>query len=170
MGATHPMMRTAFLLSLLFLLLPLSGCFGSSEDEISPQAPPFYPDINDRQFLDWEWNGSYSVVLEQGPYTPLEVQEATFEVDTSDIWETGPPTSNVHLSYWLPSNTVDGEKVPVIAVISPYFSYGQPGSESGATNVVGAGRGEFIYDNYIPPPSVSLNISFRCHHLNGFHL
>ena len=27
-----------------------------------------------------------------------------------------------------------------------------------------------FYDNYIPPPSVSLNISFRCHHLNGFHL
>ena len=150
MGATHPMMRTAFLLSLLFLLLPLSGCFGSSEDENLPQESSYYPDINDRQFLDWEWNGSYSMVLEQGPYTALEVQEATFEVDTSDIWETGPPTSNVHLSYWLPSNTEDGEKVPVIAVVSPYFSYGQPGDESGATNVVGAGRGEFIYDNYIP--------------------
>ena len=88
-------MRTAFLLSLLFLLLPLSGCFGSSEDENLAQEFSYYPDINDRQFLDWEWNGSYSMVLEQGPYTPLEVQEATFEVDTSDIWETGPPTSNI---------------------------------------------------------------------------
>ena len=58
--------------------------------------------------------------------------------------------SQVHLSYWLPSNTQEGEKVPVIAVVSPYYSFGQPGSESGATDVVGAGRGEFIYDNFIP--------------------
>ena len=33
---------------------------------------------------------------------------------------------------------------------SPYYSYGQPGSESGATNVVAAGLGEFIFDNYVP--------------------
>ena len=43
-----------------------------------------------------------------------------------------------------------GDQVPVIAVISPYFSYGQQGSESSPTNVVAAGRGEFIYDNFIP--------------------
>ena len=90
------------------------------------------------------------MVLEQGPYSALDIQEAFIEVDTSDIWETGPPTSNLHLSYWLPNNTLTGEKVPVIAIISPYYSYGQPGSESGATNVVAAGRGEFIFDNYVP--------------------
>ena len=89
------------------------------------------------------------MVLEQGPYSALDVQEAFIEVDTSDIWETGPPTSNTHLSYWLPNNTLTGEKVPVIAIISPYYSYGQLGSESGATNVVAAGRGEFIFDNYV---------------------
>ena len=82
MGATHPMMRTAVLLSLLILLVPLSGCFGSSDEDKTPEPALYYPDINDRQFLDWEWNGSYSMVLEQGPHTVLEVQEATFEVDT----------------------------------------------------------------------------------------
>jgi len=55
-----------------------------------------------------------------------EVQEATFEVDTSAVWETGPATSNVHLSYWLPSNTELGEQVPVIAVVSPYFPLVNP--------------------------------------------
>ena len=35
-------------------------------------------------------------------------------------------------------------------MVSPYFDYGQPGSASSPTNVVGAGRGEFIYDNFIP--------------------
>ena len=90
------------------------------------------------------------MVLNPGPYSALPVQEAMIEVDTSEIWETGPPTSNVHLSYWLPSNTELGDKVPVMGIVSPYYSFGQPGSESGATNVVAAGRGEFIFDNYLP--------------------
>ena len=95
---------------------------------MAEEEAPIYPYIEDRHTLEWNWSGAYSMVLEPGPHYALDVQEATFEVDTSEIWETGPPTSNVHLSYWLPSNTLDGEKVPVIAVVSPYFSFGQPGS------------------------------------------
>ena len=143
-------MRTALPLAILVFLTPLSGCFAEDitpEEEITSSP---YPDIYDRQNLDWNWTHSYSYVLEQGPYYALDVQSAFIEVDTSDIWETGPATSEVHLSYWLPSNTQEGDKVPVIAVISPYFSYGQQGSESGATDVVGAGRGEFIFENFIP--------------------
>ena len=144
-------MRSAWMLVLLVLLGPLSGCLGaSSTDAEAVDESTMYPNVWDRHQLDWNWTDSYSYVLEPGPYTALDVQEATFEVDTSAVWETGPATSNVHLSYWLPSNTEMGEQVPVIAVVSPYFSFGQPGDESGATNVVGAGRGEFIYDNYVP--------------------
>ena len=98
MGATHPMMRIAVMLSFLVLIGPLSGCFGDEELVEEEVEQPFYPDIHERQFLQWDWNGSYAMVLEQGPYLPLPVQEAMIEVDTSDIWETGPPTSNVHLS------------------------------------------------------------------------
>jgi len=143
-------MRAAILMTLLFVLVPLSGCLGSEKTEDEPIESSYYPDIYDRKDLKWEWNGTYSMVLSPGPYDALPVQEALIEVDTSDIWETGPETSEVHLSYWLPSNTELGEKVPVIGIVSPYYSYGQPGSESGATNVVAAGRGEFIYDNYVP--------------------
>ena len=89
-----------------------------------------YPSIWQRYNLDWNWTDSYSYTLQPGPYHALEVQEATFEVDTSEVWETGPASSSIHLSYWLPSNTEMGEQVPIIAVISPYFSYGQQGSES----------------------------------------
>ena len=137
-------------MTLLFVLVPLSGCLGGEKTEDEPIESSYYPDIYDRKDLKWEWNGTYSMVLSPGPYDALPVQEALIEVDTSDIWETGPETSEVHLSYWLPSNTELGEKVPVIGIVSPYYSYGQPGSESGATNVVAAGRGEFIYDNYVP--------------------
>jgi hypothetical protein len=137
------------MLALLIITTSLSGCFGA-EETTQKTTVDLYPDIYDRHNLDWNWTGSYSMVLEEGPYIPLEVQETIIEVDTTGVWEGGPNSAEVHLSYWLPSNTERGEKVPVIAVISPYFSYGQPGDESTPTNVVGAGRGEFIYDNFIP--------------------
>ena len=141
----------ATLLVALLLNVLLAGCFGSPET-ISKDAEPSsnYPDIHERHTLEWNWTGSYSRVLEDGPHEPLSVQEATIDVDTSGTWEGGPNTAEVHLSYWLPSNTELGDQVPVIAVISPYFSYGQQGSESSPTNVVSAGRGEFIYDNFVP--------------------
>ena len=39
------------------------------------------------------------------------------------------------------------EQVPVIAVIS---SYGTQGDESTPINIVSVGRGEFIFENFIP--------------------
>ena len=123
----------------------LSGCLGREGD-----VDNSYPSIWDRSDLDWDTSGTFSRVLESGPFYALEVQEVMIEVDTSSVWETGPSSAEVHLSYWLPSNTADGEKVPVIAVISPYFSYGFPGDESTPTSIVGAGRGEFIFENFVP--------------------
>ena len=141
----------ATLLVALLLNVLLAGCFGSPETISQDDEPSSnYPDIYERHTLEWNWTGSYSRVLEDGPHEPLSVQEATIDVDTSGTWEGGPNAAEVHLSYWLPSNTELGDKVPVIAVISPYFSYGQQGSESSPTNVVSAGRGEFIYDNFVP--------------------
>jgi len=139
----------AAVLALLILCIPLSGCL-SDNAGLEPSETDDRLRLEDRYLIEWNWTGSYSRVLEDGPYTALPVQEALIEVDTSDIWETGPPTSEVHLSYWLPSNTEAGEQVPVIAVISPYYSYGPQGSESSPTNVVSPGRGEFIFDNYVP--------------------
>ncbi len=141
----------AFSIALIFILVNMSGCIfsnNSTTDEISEKVT--YPSIYDRHTLTWQDNHTFSYILEQGPHYALDVQEAFIEVDTSEIWETGPETSEVHLSYWLPSNTLDGEQVPVIAVISPYYSYGAQGDESSPTNIVSAGRGEFIFENFVP--------------------
>lgn len=143
-------MRQAILLAVMCLMLPLSGCFSPGESTQSNIEDSTYPNIYDRYELEWNWDGSYAMVLENGPYEALDVQEATITVDTTGVWGGGPNSADVHLSYWLPSNTEAGEQVPVIAVVSPYFSYGQPGDESNPTNIVAAGRGEFIYDNFIP--------------------
>lgn len=143
------MRGSAATLVLLMFLAPLSGCVGPDE-EGSSTLPSQRVELQDRHLLDWNWTGSYSRVLMDGPHAALPVQEAFIEVDTSSVWASGPATAEVHLSYWLPSNTEDGEQVPVIAVVSPYYSYGTQGSESTPTNVVSAGRGEFIYENFIP--------------------
>ena len=145
--------RRSAALSLVVLLLAgtLSGCIFSEEEGRPPASDETqYPSIWDRHALQWETSGTYSLVLDPGPYGALEVQEAMVSVDTSTVWETGPSTSEVHISYWLPNNTQAGDKVPVIAIVSPYFSYGQPGDESSPTNVVSAGRGEFIFENFVP--------------------
>ena len=141
--------RTASCLTVLLLVMSLSGCFGAEEAAIDT-SDELYPSIWDRHTLEWNVSHTHSFLLNSGPHHALDVQEANIEVDTTGLWEGGPNSANVHLSYWLPSNTQEGEEVPVIAVISPYFSYGQPGDESSPTNVVGGGRGEFIYDNFIP--------------------
>ena len=72
-------MRSAWLLTLLVLLGPLSGCLGASPSgEDAEQEAAMYPDISERHALEWNWTDSYSYVLEPGPYTALDVQEATF--------------------------------------------------------------------------------------------
>ena len=151
MGNTMRAPMLCLLMSFIMLLSTISGCIsGDNDREDRSDSDSIYPSVWERHNLDWQMNHTFSYVLETGPYTHLEVREAYIEVDTSEIWEIGPETSVVHLSYWLPNNTLDGETVPVIAVISPYFSYGQPGSESSATNVVSTGRGEFIFENFVP--------------------
>ncbi len=138
-------------IALTILLVSNSGClFWTDQEKAATPNEIKYPEIWERHTLLWNMSHSYSFVLEPGPNYALDVQEAFIDVDTSDVWETGPEQSTVHISFWLPNNTLDGERVPVIAVVSPYFSYGQPGSESPPTNVVGGGRGEFIFDNFIP--------------------
>ena len=141
----------ALSIALIFILVSLSGCIfanDSSVDKITEET--IYPSIYDRYTLEWKDNHTFSYTLEQGPYFALDVQEAFIEVDTSEVWETGPDTSTVHLSYWLSSNTLDGEQVPVIAVISPYFSYGTQGDESTPTNIVSAGRGGIYIRKFVP--------------------
>ena len=119
-------MRIAVILALLVLLDHLSDVLALHRG-IEDGDSALYPDVWERHTLDWNWTDKpIRMFRSRGPYTALDVQEATFEVDTSGVWETGPATSNVHLSYWFLPILNFGEKVPVIAVISPYFSMDSP--------------------------------------------
>ena len=145
-----PSRPIAILLAFLLLSLSLVALFhhfGGDDDE-----EPYYPSLQDRHELEWNTTGRHSHVLEEGPYYALDVAEAYVDVELPPgeggaSWTGNDP--EVHLSYWLPSNTLSGERVPVIAIVSPYFDFGAP-SPSPPTDVVGAARGEFIFENFVP--------------------
>ncbi|HJN56003.1 MAG TPA: hypothetical protein QF646_06430, partial [Candidatus Poseidoniales archaeon] len=79
----------------LILTLPFAGCFGEKENEDSEEVG-LYPAIWDRHLLEWNTSGTHSILLESGPNHALDVQEATIDVDTSAVWESGPAASEVH--------------------------------------------------------------------------
>ena len=81
--------------------------FWGSEEATEKVVENPYPSIWERHTLEWQTNDTMSYLLESGPYHALDVEEAFIEVDTSDVWETGPSQSTVHLSYWLPNNTLE---------------------------------------------------------------
>ena len=87
----------------------------------------------------------------QVSHSALEVQEAFIDVDTSEVWETGPVQSTVHLSYWLPSNTLEGDKGTSDSGNLTVLLLRHPRVRVHTTNVVGAARGEFIFEELCTP-------------------
>ena len=76
----------AMLLVALLLNVLLAGCFGSPEtDSQDEETSSSYPDLYERHTLEWNWTGSYSRVLEDGPHEPLTVQEATIAVSYTHL-------------------------------------------------------------------------------------
>ena len=138
-------------LAVAALLLAATGAAYLHYRDDADEAP-YWPSLYDRHDLAWNTSGSHSMVLAPGPFSTLGVQEAFVPVDLPPgeggaVWTGNDPV--VHLSYWLPSNTLSGARVPVIAIVSPYFDFGAP-NPSSPTDVVGVGRGEFIFENFVP--------------------
>ena len=77
-------------LSLLMVMSSVSGCLSGAVGDGSVDGEVTYPSIWDRHTLEWQTNGTMSYLLEPGPHTALEVQEAFIEVDTSEVWDVGP--------------------------------------------------------------------------------
>ena len=71
----------AVVLALLVLCVPLSGCLSDPAGD-NPAVADDRLRLEDRHLVEWNWTGSYSRVLEDGPYTALPVQESLIEVDT----------------------------------------------------------------------------------------
>ena len=71
-------MRQAILLAVMCMMLPLSGCFSPGESTQSNNEDSIYPNIYDRYELEWNWDGSYAMVLENGPYEPSQFHSNSY--------------------------------------------------------------------------------------------
>ncbi|MED5398092.1 MAG: hypothetical protein VYD41_02025, partial [Candidatus Thermoplasmatota archaeon] len=69
------MRARSVVVAMLLLSCALSGCIGSNDN-----AENSYPSIWERGNLEWDTSGTFSRVLETGPYYALDVQEAMIEV------------------------------------------------------------------------------------------
>ena len=131
-------MREALFITCLVLTASLSGCFGEQETEEIEVEQGFYPDIYSRHTLDWNWTDSYSYVLQPGPHTALEVQEATITVDTATL--DGSTTS-------YPMSITPEHERNVLVFIEGVFQKHSTYSVSGSTitvSVTGADAGKVL--------------------------
>ena len=61
----------------MLVVFSFSGCmFWEGTDPEEDVEDTLYPSIWERHTLDWKTEGSYSMSLEVGPYSAMEVQEA----------------------------------------------------------------------------------------------
>ena len=74
----------AILLTFIVLLTSSSGCFGKDE-KIENIDQTTYPSIWDRHALEWNTSHTHSFLLEKGPHTALDVQEAFIDIDTTGV-------------------------------------------------------------------------------------
>ena len=106
-------MRTRAVAALLLVGTALAGCIGSTDD----LEPSGGTDADLATWLDgvqWDTEGPYSRVLEDGTLDVLPVEQlAIASFDGTEI----------AAGLWLP-DVPDGTKVPVILMISPYWSAG----------------------------------------------
>ncbi|RJU80053.1 MAG: CocE/NonD family hydrolase [Candidatus Poseidoniales archaeon] len=92
-------------------------------------------------------NGTYEAL----PYTEHFI-EVELPASEQDVGFPGPAL--MHIALWLP-NVPEGEKIPVIMTIHPYYDFGGEGmpgvgDDSSPNTVPDGGVGKWVYDTFLP--------------------
>lgn len=143
-----PVNRT--LLATAVLVLPLfAGCFGGA-DGSDLETPGAVDPADELRNAVYNTDGAYSFVLERGPYHPLLMEDVRFEsFDGTEIAS----------ALWRP-NVPAGVHVPVILMISPYFSNGLFTADSRTQ--------DFFIHNYVSHGYAFAKVAIRgTSHSNG---
>ncbi|MDG1552211.1 MAG: CocE/NonD family hydrolase, partial [Candidatus Poseidonia sp.] len=89
-----------------------------------------------------------------GTYEALPYEEHFIEVDlpASEQDAGFPGDALMHVALWLP-DVPEGEKIPVIMTIHPYYDFGGEGvagDDSSPNTVPDGGVGKWVYDTFVP--------------------
>ena len=107
--------------------------------------------LKERFRLSLNLSADRSLLPEVGPYTIQPVTEHFVPVDLPlSEQDVGYPGDAVmHVALWLP-DVPEGEKIPVIATIHPYYDFGTEVDDSTPNTVPDGGVGQWVYDQFVP--------------------
>jgi predicted acyl esterase len=109
--------------------------------------------LKDRHKMDLNFTGLRSQLPEAGPYTWTGPSEHYVEVTLpASEQDAGYPEDAVmHVALWMP-DVPEGETVPVIATVHPYYDFGTEvaGGDSNPNTVPDAGVGQWVLDTFVP--------------------
>ncbi len=145
-------------IGVVILFIVLASVWGSGAVQNSDDAKYSWWEVplQDRHKMDLDFTGSRSQLPVNGTYNWTGPTEHFVEVDLpaseQDAGYPGPAL--MHVALWMP-NVPEGEEVPVIATVHPYYDFGGEGApgagdDSNPNTVPDAGVGAWVLDQFVP--------------------
>jgi hypothetical protein len=139
----------------VILFLILASIWGSGMVENDDDAGRAWWDVplDERHEMDLDFTGLRSRLPVNGTYNwtgPTEhFVEVTLPASERDAGY--PEPAVMHVALWLP-DVPEGETVPVIATIHPYYDFGTEvdGGDSNPNTIPDAGVGQWVLDTFVP--------------------
>jgi predicted acyl esterase len=147
------MRMKAFVAALL--LAPLAGCLAGEDDGGAAPPPEGLVRVQDRFWQPYVVNGTWSHVLEPGPYALLPGVGQFVDVPVPS--GNGLPTQRVHMGLffpdipgcdWAAANLPEECRVPVVADFGPYYGEAALGDVHATQPANRLGR--FLIENLVP--------------------
>ena len=150
-------LAATFAVSVVFLFLGTSIGHVFEEETVIMESPNWWEvPIHERHKMkNLDLTGERSAIPINGSYKVLTYTEHYIEVElplSED--DAGFPEDDVmHVALWLP-DVVEGEKVPTIMTIHPYYDFGGEGmpgvgDDSNPNTVPDRGVGQWVHENFI---------------------
>jgi len=155
-GALNITFAATIAVSIVFLILGTSFGEVVLENDNSEQSYEWWQTpLQDRHNMDLDLTQMRSVLPVNGTYDILTYTEhfVSVELPASEEDAGFPEEDVMHVALWLP-DVPEGQEVPVIMTIHPYYDFGGEGmpgvgEDSNPNTVPDGGIGAWVYDNFI---------------------
>ena len=145
-------------IGVVILFIVLASVWGSGAVQNSDDAKYSWWEVplQDRHKMDLDFTGSRSQLPVNGTYNWTGPTEHFVEVDLpASEQDVGyPEPALMHVALWMP-DVPEGQEVPVIATVHPYYDFGGEGApgagdDSNPNTVPDAGVGAWVLDQFVP--------------------
>ena len=155
-GALNITMAATIAVSIVFLILGSSFGHVASDIEAPKQSYEWWQTpLHDRHNMDLDLTQMRSVLPVNGTYNILTYTEhfVSVELPASEEDAGFPEEDVMHVALWLP-DVPEGQEVPVIMTIHPYYDFGGEGmpgvgEDSNPNTVPDGGIGAWVHENFI---------------------